>query len=151
MTADRRRPEGVGKPPRGRLALGAAGLDAVWPLAIKGIMNLLGSTGDRAAVIGRINRYGWFILIVLLVKDERPLLFFSAAGAALLLAGFGLGVPVVLEFLRTRLVLRLPTAILAAALVGLSFLSFASALILDTVARGRQEAKRLAYLAVPGP
>jgi putative endonuclease len=32
VTADRRRPEGVGKPPRGRLALGAAGesLAAAW-------------------------------------------------------------------------------------------------------------------------
>jgi hypothetical protein len=33
----------------------------------------------------------------------------------------------------------------------LSFLAFACGLILDTVTRGRQEAKRIAYLAIPGP
>ena len=90
-------------------------------------------------------------LILMLVKDERPLPFFSISGAALFLAGILFGVPVVLEFLRTGLVPRLPTAILAAALVALSFLSFACALILDSVGRGRRETKRLAYLALPGP
>ena len=55
----------------------------------------------------------------------------------------------VMEFLRTGLVPRFPTAILATGLVVLSFLSFASSLILDSVARGRKEAKRIAYLSVP--
>jgi glycosyltransferase involved in cell wall biosynthesis len=86
-------------------------------------------------------------LILVLVKDERPLQFFSAAGLVLLLSGFALGIPVVLEFLRIGLVPRLPTAILAASLVALSFLAFACGLILDSVARGRREMKRLAYLA----
>jgi glycosyltransferase involved in cell wall biosynthesis len=85
-------------------------------------------------------------LILVLVKDERPLPFFSASGLVLLLCGFALGIPVVLEFLRTGLVPRLPTAIVAASLVALSFLSFACGLILDSVARGRREMKRLAYL-----
>jgi hypothetical protein len=88
--------------------------------------------------------------IVRLVKDERPLQFFSVAGTGLLLAGIGLGVPVVIEFLRIGLVPRLPTAVLATGLVLLSFLSFACGLILDSVTRGRWEMKRLAYLAVPG-
>ena len=88
--------------------------------------------------------------IVRLVKDERPLQFFSLAGSVLLLAGIGLGLPVVIEFLRIGLVPRLPTAVLATGLVLLSFLSFACGLILDSVTRGRRELKRLAYLAVPG-
>jgi glycosyltransferase involved in cell wall biosynthesis len=87
-------------------------------------------------------------LILVLVKDERPLPFFSLAGAALMLLGLGLGIPVVLEFLATGLVPRLPTAIVAAALVALSFLSLVCGLILDSVARGRREVKRLAYLNV---
>jgi hypothetical protein len=33
----------------------------------------------------------------------------------------------------------------------LAFLSLASGLILDTVTRGRWEAKRMAYLTIPGP
>jgi glycosyltransferase involved in cell wall biosynthesis len=87
-------------------------------------------------------------LILVLVKDERPLQFFSSAGVLLFLSGLGLGVPVVLEFWRTGLVPRLPTAIVAAAVVALSFLSFACGLILDSVARGRREVKRLAYLGI---
>lgn len=87
-------------------------------------------------------------LIILLMKDERPIPFFSAAAALLLLTGLALGIPVVLQFLATGLVPRLPTAILAACLVMLSFLSLACGLILDSVARGRRETKRLAYLAI---
>ena len=87
--------------------------------------------------------------IIILIKEERPLQFFSLWGLVLLLAGFGLGVPVVLEFVRTGLVLRLPTAVLSTGLVLLSFLAFACGLILDSVARGRKELKRLTYLAIP--
>ncbi len=89
--------------------------------------------------------------IVILVKEERPLQFFSLGGALLLLLGIGLGVPVVLEFLAIGLVPRLPTAVLATGLVLLSFLSFSAGLILDSVTRGRKEFKRLTYLALPGP
>jgi hypothetical protein len=87
--------------------------------------------------------------IVVLMKDERPLQFFAVAGLALLLLGVGFGVPVVFEFLRTGLVPRLPTAVLAMGLVLLSFLSLVCGLVLDSVARGRKEMKRLAYLAIP--
>ena len=87
--------------------------------------------------------------ILVLVKEERPLPFFSLAGLFLLLLAVGLAVPVVLDFLRTGLVPRLPTAVLSTGLVLLSFLAFACGLILDSVARGRKEMKRLAYLAIP--
>ncbi len=86
-------------------------------------------------------------LILMLMKDERPLPFFSTAALVLLVAGIGLGVPVIAEFLRTGLVPRLPTAIVSAALVALSFLAVVCGLILDSVARGRREVKRLAYLS----
>lgn len=89
--------------------------------------------------------------IVVLVKEERPLQFFSLGGFVLMLLGVALGVPVVLDFLATGLVPRLPTAVLATGLVLLSFLSFAAGLIMDSVARGRREFKRLAYLALPRP
>jgi hypothetical protein len=89
--------------------------------------------------------------IVVLVKEERPLQFFSLCGLALLLLGAGLGLPVVMDFLATGLVPRLPTAVLATGLVLLSFLSLAAGLILDSVTRGRKELKRLAYLAIPAP
>jgi hypothetical protein len=78
-------------------------------------------------------------------------MFFSTVGAALFVASIILAMPLIATFLETGLVPRLPTAILATGLALLSFLSFASGLILDTVSRGRLEAKRLAYLALPGP
>ena len=87
--------------------------------------------------------------IVLLVKEERPLPFFAAIAAVLLLAAVVLFVPVLAEFLRTGLVPRLPTALLATALVLLSSLSLTCGLILDSVTRGRKELKRLSYLAIP--
>ncbi|WP_439579082.1 glycosyltransferase family 2 protein [Elioraea sp.] len=89
--------------------------------------------------------------ILVLVKEERPLPFFGFAALALLLAGLGLFVPVLLTYLETGLVPRLPTAVLSLGLVLLSFLSLACGLVLDTVTRGRKEAKRIAYLSIPGP
>jgi hypothetical protein len=86
--------------------------------------------------------------IVFLVKEEKPLAFFSVVAALLVAASLLFGVPVIVEFMQTRLVPRLPTALLATALAILSFLSLGCGLILDTVSRGRAEAKRLAYLSV---
>ncbi|MGI4795426.1 MAG: glycosyl transferase, partial [Janthinobacterium lividum] len=87
--------------------------------------------------------------IVILVKEERPLAFFAAAAAALLALAVLLALPVVATYLRTGLVPRLPTAVLSTGLALLSFLALACGLILDSVARGRTEAKRLAYLRLP--
>ncbi len=106
-----------------------------------------------AGSVSKLRTYtdGFRILrtIMLLVKEERPLPFFAAIAAALLLAAVLLFVPVLAEFLRTGLVPRLPTAVLATGLVVLSFLSLTCGLILDSVTRGRKELKRLAYLAIP--
>lgn len=87
--------------------------------------------------------------IMVLVKEERPLQFFSAGGLALLVLAVVLGVPVVTEFLQTGLVPRLPTAVLATGLMLIAMLSFFCGLILDSVSRGRKEFKRLAYLSIP--
>jgi glycosyltransferase involved in cell wall biosynthesis len=87
--------------------------------------------------------------IMKLVKQERPMKSFGATGAVLLAAGIGLGLPVVFYFLRTGLVPRLPTALLATGLVLAAALSFVCGLVLEQVACGRKELKRLAYLAIP--
>lgn len=86
-------------------------------------------------------------LIIHLVKEERPLQFFTAAFALLAALSLALGIPVVTSFLATGLVGRLPTAVLATGLMILAFLSLFCGLILDTVTRGRRELKRLLYLA----
>jgi hypothetical protein len=90
-------------------------------------------------------------MIGLLVKEERPLMFFSLMFVALAVLSMGLALPVVLEYLQTGLVRRFPTAGLAAAVMLLAFLSMACGLVLDTVTHSRRELKRLAYLEIPAP
>jgi glycosyltransferase involved in cell wall biosynthesis len=98
-------------------------------------------------------RDGFRILrtIVNLYRAERPLTFFTGIGLALALASIGFAVPIVVTFLETGLVPRLPTAILSMGLMVLAFLSVAVGLVLDTVTRGRREVKLLAYLAHRAP
>ncbi len=86
-----------------------------------------------------------------LVKEERPMQAFSIAAFVLALASLVLAIPVILTYIETGLVPRLPTAVLAAALMILSFLALTCGLILDSVTRARREAKRLAYLMLPAP
>lgn len=74
------------------------------------------------------------------------ILLFSILFLLLALTSLALGIPVVNTFLETGLVPKFPTAILAASLMILAFLSLTCGLILDSVARGRRELKRIAYL-----
>ena len=94
---------------------------------------------------------GFRILFTLinLLKQERPVLLFGIVAAVLTVLAAALMTPVLLEYIATGLVPRLPTAVLSLGLVLLAFLSLACGLILDTVTRGRQEAKRMRYLAIP--
>jgi hypothetical protein len=87
--------------------------------------------------------------IVWLIKQERPLQFFSLVALVLFVLGIALSIPVFVEYYRTGLVPRFPTAILAMGMVLLSFLLMTCGLILDSVALGRREAKRMAYLSIP--
>ena len=98
-------------------------------------------------------RDGFRILltIVQLLKEERPLGFFSSIFFVLALLSVILAWPIVTEFLATGLVPRIPTAILSTGMMLLAFLSLVCGLVLDTVTRGRRELKKLFYLRVPGP
>jgi hypothetical protein len=87
--------------------------------------------------------------ILLLIREERPLAFFTLVFLLLSVTAIALGVPVVGDYLKTGLVPRFPTAILATGIMVLAFLSLACGLILDTVTLGRREMKRLDYLAIP--
>ncbi|HZF75424.1 MAG TPA: glycosyltransferase family 2 protein [Acetobacteraceae bacterium] len=97
---------------------------------------------DGFRILGTIGR---------LVRRERPLAFFGTLSSLLLGAAVGLAIPLFETWLDTGLVPRLPTAVLSTGMVLLSFLLLACGLILDTVTRGRMEAKRIAYLAIPAP
>ena len=101
----------------------------------------------------RTFRDGWRILLTItnLVRNERPLLFFSLVGFLLAIVAVILGVPIVIEYLDIGLVPRFPTAILCTGLIVIAFICFATGLILDLVSHVRREAKRLAYLSYPSP
>jgi len=126
----------------GRLLMPVAEVDTPYRERAHGSVSKLHTWRDGLRIVFAIAR---------LVREERPLVFFAAICALLILLSLILGVPVVLEYLKTGLVPRLPTAVLSMGLMLLAFLSLASGLILDTVTRGRWELKRLAYLAVSGP
>jgi len=98
-------------------------------------------------------RDGFRILwtIIVLVKEERPMQFFSLTAVVLAIISVVLMVPIVIEFAQTGLVPRFPTAILAMGLMIISFLSLTCGLVLDTVTRGRREMKRMRYLNIPAP
>lgn len=103
----------------------------------------------------KLNTYkdGFRILgtIVNLLKQERPFLFFGSIGVMLAIIGGLVGLRSVLDFIETHTVPHLPSAVLATGLELLAALSLVCGLILNSVALGRQETKRLAYLALSAP
>lgn len=108
-----------------------------------------------AGSASKLNTYrdGFRILFAIakLIREERPLFFFSAIAAAFTGVALVLAWQLLEYFIVHGTVPRLPTALLATGLVIIAFLSLMSGLILDTVTRGRWEAKRMAYLALRGP
>lgn len=101
----------------------------------------------------RTFRDGWRILLTImnLMRNERPLLFFSLIGTFLFLVAIALGIPLFLEYERTGLVPRLPTAVLCTGLTLTAVVCAATGLILDTVSHVRREVKRLAFLQHASP
>jgi len=90
-------------------------------------------------------------MIATLIKEERPLQFFSSLFFIFVFSSIVLGIPLINTFIETGLVPRYPTAILITGMMVLGFLCLACGLILDTVTRGRQELKRLQYLSLSRP
>ena len=84
-------------------------------------------------------------LILMLIKHERPLLFFTFLSLFFFISSIILGTPVVHDFYITGLVEKLPSAILAGFLMILSFISFFSGLVLDVIKKMRFENKQVAY------
>jgi hypothetical protein len=85
--------------------------------------------------------------MLVLLKEHRPLAFFGWIAGACYAASVALGIPLAVTYAQTGLVPRLPTAILATGLVVVGLLLTTAGLVLDSIAKGRLEAKRLAYLS----
>jgi glycosyltransferase involved in cell wall biosynthesis len=86
-----------------------------------------------------------------LVKEERPMEFFSVCALLFAATSIGAAWPLFITYFETGQVPRFPTAILTTGLMLLAFLSLVCGLILDTVTRARRELKRLQYLGFAGP
>lgn len=76
--------------------------------------------------------------IASLFRDYRPMAFFGWLGLALAVVGLCFGLPVVAEYFDTGYVAKLPSAVLAVALMIVAALSWTAGLILDTVAKSHQ-------------
>lgn len=102
----------------------------------------------------KLNTYrdGLRILLTIfrLFKAEKPLLFFASGFAVCALGSVALAIPLLVTYLQTGLVPRMPTALLSSSLMLFGMLLLSCGIILDTVTRGRAEIKRLAYLAIAG-
>ena len=95
----------------------------------EGSVSKLDTVGDGIKVI---------MMIGTLFKDYRPLKFFSLVALLFTLLGLAFGVPVIIEYFQTGLVPRLPTALLAVALVFLACLALVAGFILDSVAKSER-------------
>ena len=76
--------------------------------------------------------------IASLFRDYRPMAFFGWLGLALAVVGLCFGLPVVAEYFDTGYVAKLPSAVLAVALMIVAALSWTAGLILDTVAKSHR-------------
>jgi glycosyltransferase involved in cell wall biosynthesis len=97
-------------------------------------------------------RDGFRILwtIAMMHRAVKPFKFFGTIALGLAIASTILGLPVIITYLEAGLVPRFPTAILAATVMQFSVLSLVCGVIVEAVAEGRREAKRLRYLELKG-
>lgn len=72
-------------------------------------------------------------------KDYKPLTFFSWVALVFFILGLLVGVPVIMEFLATHTIAKIPSAILAVGLMLLSTISITSGLILDTLVKQHKD------------
>lgn len=96
----------------------------------EGSYSKLSTFGDGAKVLKAITS---------LFKDYKPFAFFGWITVLFLILGLIAGVPVIVEYFQTGLVPRIPSVILAVALVGCAALAFTAGAILDTVAKSNRK------------
>ena len=78
---------------------------------------------------------GYKVLLTLfnLFKDNRPFLFFGCLSLIIFIVGLIVGVPVIDEFIKTAYITKVPSAVLAAALMINSLLLLSVGIILDAI------------------
>jgi glycosyltransferase involved in cell wall biosynthesis len=116
-------------------------VDAAYSERLDGSHSKLNTVRDGARIIRMIFK---------LIREGRPLAFFSVVSGLLVLLAAILIYPVIMEYLETGMVPRFPTAVLASAITLTALISLVSGFVLDAITKKRREMKRLAYLALPG-
>lgn len=77
--------------------------------------------------------------IFIVVKDYRPLFFFGALSLVAFVVGLASGLPVIFEFLKTRYITLVPSAIFATGCMLLAATLLSCGLILDSVSKYHRE------------
>jgi hypothetical protein len=89
--------------------------------------------------------------ILMMYKTLRPFAFFGAIFVGLFCLSIGIAIPVFVTFVETGFVPRLPTAILAAGIMQLGFMSLMCGIIIEAISASRREIKRMRYLELAAP
>lgn len=84
--------------------------------------------------------------IVKMFKDYKPLRFFGVIAGILFIIGLAFGIPVIVEFFKTRYITKVPTAVLATGIMILSVIVGQCGVILDTVVKHHRESYELNLL-----
>lgn len=106
-------------------------------------MNLINISVDYkdrpAGSSSKLNTYsdGMKVLMTIfnMIREYKPLQFFSAIAGVFLLIGGSLIVPIFVEFSKTNLVPRFPTLFISVMFLLLAFSAFSTGLILDLIAK----------------
>ena len=123
-----------------RLKLPVCELELDYGRRPEGSFSKLSTFGDGRKIL-------W--MFAMLMKETRPFAFYLTISSALLAASLTFMTPVVIEFLQTGLVPRMPTWILSMVLLMASVMMFTAGLILDSLARSRAEILRIHYMDMP--
>jgi glycosyltransferase involved in cell wall biosynthesis len=122
-----------------RLKLPTAELELDYGRRPEGSHSKLSTFRDGAKIL-------W--MFAMLMKETRPFAFFGILSSNCMAASLVAMMPVLVEYFETGLVNRMPTWVLAMALMMISFMLFTAGVILDSVARSRAEQLRINYLGV---
>ncbi len=122
------------------LRMPVAEVDTPYKSRMAGSASKLNTYRDGARIL---------LTILKLFRVERPLALFGAISLICGVVSLALALPLVMTFLETGLVPRLPTAVLATGAMLSALIALVCGVVLDTVTRGRHEMKRLVYLGIP--
>lgn len=122
------------------LAMPVAELRTPYFARPEGSFSKLNTWGDGFRILGTILK---------LYRSEKPLRFFGVMAIMLASISIALSIPIMITYFEEGVVPRLPTAVLSLGIMLVAVMSVFAGLVLDTVSRGRREAKLLRYLAEP--